>query len=165
MSAVIKKAKIEDIPVILDFINELAQYEKLEHEVVANETTLRSTLFGEKRYAEVIFLEENQNKVGFALFFHNYSTFLGQPGIYLEDLYVKPEYRGKGHGKHLLTYLANLAIKRNCGRLEWCVLNWNQSAIDFYQSLEAKPMSEWTIYRVTGKPLTKLAMKVTHNSR
>ncbi len=150
-------AQEADVPEILKFINELAVYEKLEHEVRATVEQLRESLFGRRRYAEVLFLEEDGKKLGFALFFHNFSTFLAQPGIYLEDLFVRPEARGKGYGKRLLAYLAKLAVNRGCGRLEWWVLDWNQPAIDFYISLGAQPMSEWTVQRITGKSLTGLA--------
>ncbi|HEX7673628.1 MAG TPA: GNAT family N-acetyltransferase [Bdellovibrio sp.] len=152
-------AKESDIPTILHFITELAIYEKLEHEVVTTEEILKKTLFGDKKYAEVIFLEENGKKVGFALFFHSYSTFLGMPGIYLEDLFVLPEYRSKGYGKKILRELAKIAVERGCGRLEWSVLDWNKPAIDFYLSLGSKPMTEWTVHRVTGESLKSLAEK------
>lgn len=157
MSLSIRQASIEDCPLILQFIKQLADYEKLLHEVVANVTTLEESLFGDRPYAEVVIAEHQDQPVGFALFFHNYSTFLGQPGLYLEDLYIQPEMRGKGFGKTLLAYLANLALDRNCGRLEWWVLDWNQSAKDFYQSLGAEPMDDWTVNRVTGDALSKLA--------
>ena len=157
MSLFIRQASIEDCPLILQFIKQLADYEKLLHEVVANVTTLEESLFGDRPYAEVVIAEHQDQPVGFALFFHNYSTFLGQPGLYLEDLYIQPEMRGKGFGKTLLAYLANLALERNCGRLEWWVLDWNQSAKDFYQSLGAEPMDDWTVNRVTGDALSKLA--------
>lgn len=150
-------AKKSDVPEILEFIKELAIFEKLEHEVEATEEKLQLSLFGPTKYAEVIFLEKGPERVGFAIFFHNYSTFLGKPGIYLEDLYIRPQLRGKGYGKKLLSFLANLAIERGCGRLEWSVLNWNKSAIDFYISLGAQPMSEWTVHRVTGAALKSLA--------
>jgi GNAT superfamily N-acetyltransferase len=156
-------AQESDIPDTLKFIRELAIYEKLEHEMVATHEDLKQTLFGDKKFAEVIFLEEESgNRVGFALFFHNYSTFLGKPGIYLEDLFVLPEARGKGYGKKLLSYLAKLAVERGCGRLEWWVLNWNKPAIDFYISLGSKPMSEWTVHRVTGTELVNLSKQVLH---
>ena len=155
----IKSATITDIPLILTFIKDLAEYEKLLHEVVATEDVLRETLFGERRYAEVIIAYQNQQPAGFALFFHNFSTFLGRPGIYLEDLYVKPEFRGQGIGQKLLAYLARLAKERNCGRLEWWVLDWNETAINFYKSIGAQPMDEWTVFRVTGDALDKLAAK------
>lgn len=155
----IRSATPDDIPVILDFIKALAEYEKLSHEVVATEELLRTTLFGTKPVAEVVIgYGESGVPAGFALFFHNYSTFLAKPGIYLEDLFVKPEFRGKGYGKSLLIYLARLAEERNCGRLEWSVLNWNTPAIEFYKSLGAKPMDEWTMFRVTGEALKQLAM-------
>ena len=154
---VIKKAEICDVPAILFFIRKLAEYEKLLYEVVATEESLRETLFGETRYAEAILGIFNGSPIGFALFFNNYSTFLGKPGIYLEDLYVRPEMRGKGFGKTLLAYIARLAISRNCGRLEWSVLDWNKPAIDFYESLGAVPMNEWTVNRMTGDALKNLA--------
>jgi GNAT superfamily N-acetyltransferase len=157
MQSRIVQATENDVSKILEFIRDLAQYEKLAHEVVATEETLRSTLFGEKKFAEVVFIEELGKKVGFALFFHNYSTFLAKPGIYLEDLYVNPEYRGKGYGKRLLGYLAKLAVQRDCGRLEWSVLDWNTPAIEFYRSIGAEPMSEWTVQRLTGTTLIKFA--------
>lgn len=157
MKVQIRKARPEEAADIIEFIRELAQYEKLEHEMVATPELLKENLFGPKAYAEVLFLEEEQKKVGFALFFHNFSTFLGKPGIYLEDLFVKPECRGKGYGKRLLIHLAKLAVERNCGRLEWSVLDWNTPAIEFYKSLGAVPMSEWTAHRLTGEALKKVA--------
>ncbi len=153
----IRKARKSDVPLILHFIKELANYEKLLHEVTATVELLEANLFGKKSVAEVVIASFEGNAVGFALYFHNFSTFVGKPGIYLEDLYVSPEYRGKGFGKILLKYLANLAVERDCGRLEWWVLDWNESAIDFYKSLGAKPMDEWTVFRVTGEDLVKLA--------
>jgi len=153
----IRAAKIEDTALILRFIQELADYEKLLHEVVADENTLQESLFGETPHAKVVIGEYSGKPVGFALYFHNFSTFLGRPGIYLEDLYVQPDMRGIGLGKILLGYLASLAIELNCGRLEWWVLDWNKPAIDFYQSLGAQPMDEWTVNRVTGDALDKLA--------
>lgn len=155
----LRLATEQDTPLILNFIKGLAEYEKLSDEVVATEDKLQQTLFGEKAFAEVIIAEYLQQPAGFALFFHNYSTFLAKPGIYLEDLFVLPEYRGKGLGKALLQHLAALAVNRNCGRLEWSVLDWNQPAIDFYQSQGAKLMHEWRINRVTGDALVKLAGK------
>lgn len=155
----IREATIADVPLILQFIRELAEYEKLLHEVVATEEILRETLFGEKPSAEVMIGYADKKPAGFALFFHNFSTFLGRPGIYLEDLYVKPEFRGKGFGQQLLAYLAKLAKERNCGRLEWWVLDWNEAAIKFYKNLGAIPMDEWTVFRVTGEALDELAKK------
>lgn len=152
----IRFAEEKDVGLILDFIKELADYEKLLHEVVATEDILMDSLFVRKA-AEVIIGEHNGEPVGFALFFHNFSTFLGRPGIYLEDLYVKPEMRGKGYGKILLSYLAKLAIERNCGRFEWWCIDWNQPSIEFYKSIGAIPMDEWTVYRVTDDALTDLA--------
>ena len=153
----IKPATIEDVPLILSFIKKLAVYERLAHEAVATEEILRETLFGERREAEVIIGYYQNKPVCFALFFHSFSTFLGRPGIYLEDLFVDEEQRGKGFGKALLVYLARLAVERDCGRLEWAVLNWNEPAIKFYQSLGARPMDEWTVYRLTGETLKALA--------
>jgi GNAT superfamily N-acetyltransferase len=153
----IKSATVDDIPLILQFIKELAEYEKLAHEVVATEEGLQKALFGERAHAEVIIAHYQNTPIGFVLFFHNFSTFLGKPGIYLEDLYIRPEFRGKGFGRNLLVYLAKLAKERNCGRLEWWVLNWNKPAINFYQSLGARAMDEWTVYRVTDVALESLA--------
>ncbi len=150
-------ADANDTPLILNFIKALAQYEKLSHEVVATETLLRETLFGERRVAEVIIAQYDNQPAGFALFFHNFSTFVGKPGIYLEDLFVLPELRGKGIGKILLTYLGKLALERNCGRIEWAVLDWNEPAINFYKKLGAKPMNEWTVFRVDGNSISELA--------
>lgn len=153
----ITKARAQNVPDILQFIRELAVFEKLEQEMVATEQALHDSLFGARPFAEVIFLEEDGKKVAFALFFHNYSTFLAKPGLYLEDLFVKTECRGKGYGKRLLTYLAQLAVERGCGRFEWSVLDWNQSALEFYRALGAEPMSEWTVQRVSGQSLVDLA--------
>lgn len=153
----IKPATIEDVPLIFSFIKKLAEYEKLLHAVTATEDGLREVLFGERRYAETVIAYYENQPVGFALFFHNFSTFLGKPGIYLEDLFVDPEYRGKGFGKALLVYLAKLAQERNCGRLEWAVLTWNKPSIDFYESLGAQQMNEWFVYRLTGTALEQLA--------
>ncbi len=151
-----RNAERKDIPLILQFIKELAEYEKMLDEVVADETTLETWIF-DKQKAEVFFALENGKEVGFALFFHNFSTFLGRSGIYLEDLYVKPEFRGKGYGKAILKKLASIAVERGCGRLEWVCLDWNKSSIDFYLSIGAKPMSDWTVYRVAGETLIHLA--------
>ena len=156
----IRSATVIDTALILRFIKELADYEKLLHEVVADEATLKDSLFGDTPHAQVIIGEYNGKPVSFALYFHNFSTFIGRPGIYLEDLYVQPNMRGKGLGKILLAYLASVAIELNCGRLEWWVLDWNKPAIDFYQSLGAKPMDEWTVNRVTGEALDKLAKQL-----
>ena len=153
----IRPAAERDAPLILSFIKKLAVYEKLAHKVTATEEILRETLFGERRYAEVIIGYHFGEPVGFALFFHNYSTFLARPGLYLEDLFVLPEYRGRGHGKALLIALAKLSVERGCGRLEWSVLDWNAPAIAFYNTLGAKMMENWTVMRVTGDALTKLA--------
>ena len=151
-----RSATREDVPLILQFIRELADYEKMLHEVVADEATLEEWIF-DRQKAEVLFALVDGNEIGFALFFHNFSTFLGRAGIYLEDLYVKPEYRGKGYGKAILKRLASIAVERKCGRLEWWCLDWNQPSIDFYRSLGAEPMSDWTVYRIAGDTLTPLA--------
>lgn len=148
----------KDIPLILQFIRDLAEYEKLLDEVVADEATLEEWIFDQKK-AEVIFAMEKGKEVGFALFFHNFSTFLGRAGLYLEDLFVLPEYRGKGYGKQILQKLAAIAVQRKCGRLEWWCLDWNQSSIDFYLSLGAEPMSGWTVYRISGDTLQDLAQE------
>ena len=140
---------------ILEFIEDLAAYEKMRDEVVATEDLLNEWLF-EKKIAEVIFVMEDDVEVGFALFFHNFSTFLGKAGIYLEDLFVKPEYRGKGYGKALIKKLAEITVERDCGRLEWYCLDWNKPSIDFYLSLGAEPLDEWTTFRLTGETLTDL---------
>ena len=149
-------ASREDVSLILKFIKDLARYEKLENEVVATEEILEEWLF-DKEKAEVIFALENEKEIGFALFFHNFSTFLGRSGIYLEDLYVMEEYSGKGYGKCILQKLAQIAVERCCVRLEWWCLDWNQPSIDFYLSLGAEPMKDWTVYRITGETLTSLA--------
>ncbi|HJF44605.1 GNAT family N-acetyltransferase [Thermophilibacter provencensis] len=145
-----------DVPLILTFIRELADYEGMLDEVVADEATLEEWLF-DRRAAEVVFALEEGREVGFALFFHNFSTFLGRSGVYLEDLYVRPEHRGKGYGKALLKRLARIALERGCGRLEWWCLDWNRPSIDFYLSMGAEPMSDWTVYRVAGEALAELA--------
>ena len=151
------RAAVEaDVELILQFIHELAEYERMTEYVVAEETTLREQLF-EKRLAEVIFVLADGKEVGFALFFHSFSGFLGRAGLYLEDLFVQPEYRGKGCGKALLKHLAAIAVERGCGRLEWCCLDWNRPSIDFYLSLGARPMDEWTTYRLTGQTLLDMA--------
>lgn len=151
-----RTAERNDVGLILQFIRELADYEKMLDEVVADEATLEEWLF-DKQKAEVIFVLEDGEEVGFALFFHNFSTFLGRAGIYLEDLYVRLEHRGKGYGKALLRKLASIAVERGCGRLEWWCLDWNKPSIDFYLSLGAEPMSDWTVYRIAGDTLTQLA--------
>src|SRR5262249_37770695 len=153
----VRYAQEHEVQIILQFIRDLAEYEHLEHEVVATEETLRETLFGRRPYAEVVFACLGEQPVGFALFFHNYSTFLGRPGIYLEDLFVRPEARGHGVGKRLLSWLAATAVSRDCGRLEWSVLDWNEPSIRFYRNLGAASMDDWTIFRVTGPALTALA--------
>ena len=153
---IFRNAEQKDIALILNFIKELAEYEKMSDDVVATEALLEEWIF-EKKHAEVIFVMEEEKEVGFMLFFHNFSTFVGRAGIYLEDLYVKPEYRGKGYGKALLKRLAQIAVERKCGRMEWSCLNWNKPSIDFYLSLGATPMSDWMVYRVAGDTLKQLA--------
>ena len=153
----LKMATEQDVPLILTFIKGLAEYERLADAVIATEDGLRQTLFGPRPYAECVIARWQGQPAGFALFFHNYSTFLGRPGIYLEDLFVKPELRGQGVGRALLQFLARLAQERNCGRLEWSVLDWNVSAIGFYKSLGAIPLEEWTIFRLKDEALTRLA--------
>lgn len=152
----IRKAIPEDTPTILHLITQLAIYEKLEHEVITTVEELRENIF-EKKYAEVLIAEEDQKPVGFALFFHNFSTFVGKPGLYLEDLFVELDCRGKGYGKALLAALAKIAQERNCGRMEWSVLDWNTPSIEFYKSLGAKPMDEWTVFRLTQDGIDHLA--------
>lgn len=149
-------AERKDTALILEFIKSLAEYEKLSDEVVATPETLEEWIF-DRQKAEVIFALEDGVEVGFALFFHNFSTFLGRAGLYLEDLFVKPVYRGRGYGKGLLATLAKIALERGCGRLEWVCLDWNKPSIDFYKSLGAVPMDDWTIYRVTGDTLKQLS--------
>ena len=156
MNLTFRNAERKDTLLILQFIKELAYNEKMLNEVVADETTLETWIF-DKQKAEVIFALEDGKEVGFALFFHNFSTFLGRAGIYLEDLYVKPECRGKGYGKAILKKLASIAVERGCGRLEWWCLDWNKPSIDFYLSLGAEAMSDWTAYRIAGDTLTQLA--------
>ena len=153
----IRPATRDDIPLVLEFVLELARYEHLEHEVSASETEMRDALFGDRRYAEVVFACSGGEALGFALFFHNFSTFKGRPGIYLEDLFVRPAARGKGIGKRLLAHLARTAVERRCARLEWAVLDWNEPSIGFYRSLGAVPMDEWTTFRLTGNALGLLA--------
>lgn len=157
MTLQIRTGRLQDVPVIAGLIRGLARYEKLEHEVVMTEAKLTDSLFGKRRYAETLLAEVDAAPVGFALFFHNYSTFLAQPGIYLEDLFVLPEHRGGGVGRALLERLAQLAVERGCGRLEWAVLDWNVDAIRFYERLGAKPNAEWTVYRLAGEALGRLA--------
>ena len=157
MSITIRSATVDDVPTIASLIRGLSVYEKLEHEVQMTEDKVRTSMFGPRPYAEAVLAEEDGRPVGFALFFHNYSTFLAQPGLYLEDLYVLESHRGKGIGKALLAHLAKIAVDRNCGRMEWAVLDWNVDAIGFYEKLGAKPNSEWTVYRLTGDSLNRLA--------
>ncbi len=153
---IIRETTIEDIPKIFALIKELAEYEKLLNEVSATEDMLKENLFGEKKYAEVLIAEYKGETAGQALFFHNFSTFLGKPGIYLEDIYVKPHLRGKGIGKALLLNVVKIAKERNCGRVEWVVLNWNKPSINFYKNLGAVPMNEWTTFRLTHDAIEKL---------
>ncbi|WP_437836688.1 N-acetyltransferase family protein [Sorangium sp. So ce1153] len=155
--AMIRPATAADIPTIARLIRLLAEYERLAHEVVFDERELEANLFGPRPAAEVVLAEAEGTAVGFALFFQSFSTFLGKPGLYLEDLFVLPEHRGEGHGKALLVHLARLAVERGCGRFEWSVLDWNEPAIGFYRKLGAKPMDEWTVQRLTGEALARLA--------
>jgi GNAT superfamily N-acetyltransferase len=157
MTIQLRSAERGDVSVIAELIRGLARYEKLEDQVEMTEALLATALFGERPYAEVVLAEDGGRPVGFALFFHHFSTFLGRPGIYLEDLFVLPEHRGSGIGRMLLAHLARLAVERGCGRLEWAVLDWNRDAIGFYERLGARPNSEWTVYRLTGEALSALA--------
>ena len=157
MTLSIRPGELKDVPLIAELIRGLARYEKLEHEITMTEEKLTAHLFGERRYAETLIAEDGGQPVGFALFFHSFSTFLAQPGLYLEDLFVVPARRGAGIGRALLERLAQVAVNRGCGRLEWAVLDWNEDAIRFYERLGAKPNSEWTVYRLTGEPLHALA--------
>lgn len=159
----IRAATPDDTHTIVQLIRGLAEYERLTHEVTLDEGELRAHLFGDRPFAEVILVEDAGDVIGFALFFHNFSTFLGKPGIYLEDLFVRPEHRGRGHGKALLAQLARLAVERGCGRLEWSVLDWNEPSIQFYRSLDAQSMDEWTTNRLTGDALRALAGRSTTN--
>ena len=154
--AVIRFATQDDVPAILSLIRELAEYERLLDQVVADEHGLHRALFGTRPYVEALVVTVENETIGFALFFHNFSTFLGKPGMYLEDLYVRPAFRGQGLGKALLTRVAQIAVERDCGRMEWSVLDWNEPSIRFYESLGAKPLTDWTVYRVTGDALTCL---------
>ncbi len=150
-------ARVEDVPVILQLIRDLATYERAPDEVTATEEQLVDVLFGERPAAEVLLAFEGKSPVGFAVYFYNFSTWLGRPGLYLEDLFVTPEKRGKGYGRALLVELAKIARHRGCGRMEWAVLNWNEPAIKFYRALGAKPMDEWTVFRLTPEEIVKLA--------
>src|SRR6267154_949003 len=153
----IRPARVEDVPIILELIRALATYERAPDEVTATEEQLLDVLFGEKPIAEVLLAFEGKSPVGFAIFFHNFSTWLGRPGLYLEDLFVKPEARGRVYGRALLVDLARIARDRGCGRMEWAVLNWNEPAIKFYRALGAKPLDEWTVFRLTRDEIAKLA--------
>lgn len=164
MTIQIKPATPADVPVILQLIRELAQFERLLHEVTATEQQLREQLFGARPSAEVAIARLSDEVAGFALYFHNFSTFLAKPGIYLEDLYVRQKFRGQGCGEALLRHLARTALERGCGRVEWSVLDWNQRAIDFYKSLGAVPMDQWTVHRVTGEALSKLGSGPTRRA-
>ena len=159
MTMRIRPAEPTDVPVVAELIWQLARFEKLEDEVVLTEELLNAGLFGSRPYAEAVLAEEDGEPIGFALFFHTFSTFLARPGLYLEDLFVLPEHRGRGVGRDLLSHLAKLAVERGCGRLEWAVLNWNNEAIRFYERLGAHPNSEWTVYRLAGEALQALARK------
>jgi GNAT superfamily N-acetyltransferase len=159
MSVSIRPGGRADVPLIAELIRGLARYERLEHEVSLTEQRLEQTLFGARQYAEVLIAEDEGEAVGFALFFHNYSTFLARPGVYLEDLYVREAARGRGVGKALLARLAAIAVERDCGRLEWAVLDWNKDAIGFYERLGARPNADWTVYRLAGDALSSLAGK------
>jgi len=161
----IRPARVEDVPVILGLIRELATYERAPDEVTATEERLVDVLFGEKPVAEVLLAFEGKSPVGFAVFFHNFSTWLGRPGLYLEDLFVKPEARGRGYGRALLVDLARIARDRGCGRMEWAVLDWNEPAIKFYRSLNAKPMEEWTVFRLTHDGIAKLAQSESTSAK
>jgi len=153
----IRSARVEDVPLILELIRDLATYERAPDEVIATEEQLVAVLFGEKPVAEVLLAFEGKSPVGFAVFFHNFSTWLGRPGLYLEDLFVKLEERGKGYGRALLVELAKIARDRGCGRMEWAVLNWNERAIKFYRALGAEPLNEWTVFRLTRDEIARLA--------
>src|SRR5947208_7089001 len=153
----IRPARVEDVPLILELIRDLATYERAPKEVTATEEQLLAVLFGQKPVAEVLLAFEGQSPVGFAVFFHNVSTWLGRPGLYLEDLFVKPEKRGKGYGRALLVRLARIAHDRGCGRMEWAVLDWNDPAIQFYRKLGARPLDEWTVFRLAGEEIAMLA--------
>jgi GNAT superfamily N-acetyltransferase len=157
----IRSATTADVPTIARLIRALAEYERLTHALEFDEESLRQHLFGPRPYAEVLLAEDSGQVVGYALFFHNYSTFRGRPTIFLEDLFVEPVHRGKGHGKALLAALAQLAVERDCARLEWTVLKWNEPSVQFYNALGAEPLDEWTIYRLTGNALTALANRNT----
>ncbi len=157
----IRTATEADLPIILRFTKDLAEYEKLPHHVTATEDLLRRNLFTERKAAEVLLALAGEEYVGFAVFFHNFSTFVGKPGIYLEDLFIRPEFRGRGYGKAMMVHLARIAKERDCGRFEWWVLNWNEPSLEFYRSLGAAPMSEWTVQRISGEALDALAARKT----
>lgn len=157
MNLVVEPATVKDVSTILDFIRRLAEYERLSHEVIATEASLTKSLFGSRPEAEALIARLDGKAVGFALFFHNYSTFLAKKGLYLEDLFVLPESRGQGVGKAMLAALARIAVERDCGRLEWSVLDWNETAIRFYESLGSVRMTDWTVCRLTGEALQSLA--------
>ena len=162
---IIREATAADVPAILRLIRELAEYERLLDLVVATEESLHRSLFGPRPFVEALIAEDADVAIGFALFFHNFSTFLGKPGLYLEDLFVRPAYRGRGLGKALLTRVAQIAVERDCGRMEWSVLNWNEPSIRFYESLGAKPLVDWTMYRLTGDELRLLGTLQPQDAR
>ena len=155
----LQPARPEDTPLIVDLIRDLAEFERLADQVCVDPALLEQHLFGPRPYAECVIAWSGGEAAGFALYFHNYSTFVGRPGLYLEDLFVRPAYRGQGYGEALLRHLARTALERGCGRLEWSVLDWNQRAIDFYRKLGAEPMDEWTVFRVSGDALAQLAVR------
>lgn len=157
----LRAATIDDCPLILQLVRELADYERLLHEVEASVALLQAHLFGQQPRAEALIVEADGEVAGFALFFHNFSTFLGRPGLYLEDLYIRPAFRGRGYGRRVMQRLAQIALERDCGRFEWWVLDWNSPAIEFYRSLGAQPMSDWTVQRVSGEALVALAAEPT----
>lgn len=157
----LRAATIDDCPLILQLVRELADYERLLHEVEASVALLQAHLFGQQPRAEALIAEADGEVAGFALFFHNFSTFLGRPGLYLEDLYIRPAFRGRGYGRRVMQRLAQIALERDCGRFEWWVLDWNSPAIEFYRSLGAQPMSDWTVQRVSGEALVALAAEPT----
>lgn len=164
-SVILRPATASDADLVMQFIRELAEYERLAHDVVATPAMIADALFGERRHAEVVLAEWEGEPAGFALFFHNFSTFVGRPGLYLEDLFVRPHLRGHGIGRALLAHLAAIAVERGCGRMEWSVLDWNETAIGFYRSLGAEPMEEWTVFRLSGDALSALGTAEVNDGR